>query len=347
MTEILVLGGGHIGKPIAWKLDRQDNMFVYGLDPLIESTSKNIQGSIESPPFGVETHHWDIVVNALPFHLNKVALDFAVRHNAHYVDLSEDVESVEYAKSGAVGYSKCIIPQCGLAPGVVSIIASNLAKKFSNIKSIKIRVGALPQFPDNYFHYNLTWSVDGLINEYMKNAQIIEKGQRKTAQGLSGLEHRVLNGVTYEEFYTSGGIGTLLDTFRYVQDVDYKTLRYPGHRNKIRDVIEWNDGQPDGSLKNLLMTKAPRTTKDKVVIFVEVVGYKPDEFYLSQETYFHEVYSDNNETAIQKTTAGAAVGVIEMLANGKITQTGFIKQEDLNFSDFKASLVVKEAFFGG
>src|SRR5207249_4998570 len=123
------------------------------------------------------------------------------------------------------------MPQCGLAPGFVSIAANHLARKFDKLDEVRMRVGALPQFPTNEMKYNLTWSTDGLINEYGNPCEAIYQGRFIQTLPLEGLEHFSLDGVDYEAFNTSGGVGTLCETLRgKVRTLDYKTIRYRGHR---------------------------------------------------------------------------------------------------------------------
>ena len=95
-----------------------------------------------------------------------------------------------------------------------------------------MRVGALPQFPTNALTYNLTWSTDGLINEYCNPCEAIHDGERMHVLPLEGIEHFSLDGVRYEAFNTSGGLGTLCDTLDgRVRELNYKTIRYQGHRD--------------------------------------------------------------------------------------------------------------------
>jgi saccharopine dehydrogenase-like NADP-dependent oxidoreductase len=106
------------------------------------------------------------------------------------------------------------MPQCGLAPGFIGIVAHHLAKQLRRrCSDVKMRVGALPAFPTNKLKYNLTWSVDGLINEYCHPCEAIHDGEFISALPLEGLEHFSLDGTEYEAFNTSGGLGTLCETW--------------------------------------------------------------------------------------------------------------------------------------
>ena len=166
------------------------------------------------------------------------------------------------------------IPQCGLAPGFVSIVAFDMAKRFEVLDSVKLRVGALPQYPSNALNYNLTWSTDGVINEYCEPCEAIVNGVRREVPPLEELEEFSLDGVTYEAFNTSGGLGTLCDTLEgKVRNLNYRTIRYPGHAAIMRALL--NDlrlRDRRDVLKDILEHAVPTTLQDVVIIFVAVSG---------------------------------------------------------------------------
>src|SRR5262249_26246419 len=130
------------------------------------------------------------------------------------------------------------MPQCGLAPGFVSIVAQHLVDSFESLDTVYMRVGALPQFPSNALMYNLTWSTDGLINEYCNLCEAIHHRRRIEVLPLEGVEHFSLDGVRYEAFNTSGGLGTLCDSLEdRVRELNYKTIRYQGHRDLMTFLV--------------------------------------------------------------------------------------------------------------
>ncbi len=131
------------------------------------------------------------------------------------------------------------MPQCGLAPGFIGIVAHDLAKRLDDVREVKMRVGALPEFPTNALKYNLTWSIDGLINEYCQPCEAIRDGRTQWVQPLEGVEHFSLDGTEYEAFNTSGGLGTLCETLAgKVETLDYKSVRYPGHRDLMKFLLD-------------------------------------------------------------------------------------------------------------
>ncbi len=127
------------------------------------------------------------------------------------------------------------MPQCGLAPGFISIAAAELITHFDELRAVKLRVGALPQHPNNVLKYSLTWSTEGLINEYGNPCQAISDGRLIEVAPLEGLEEIEIDGTLYEAFNTSGGLGSLAETHgAHIESMNYKTMRYPGHCAQMR-----------------------------------------------------------------------------------------------------------------
>jgi saccharopine dehydrogenase-like NADP-dependent oxidoreductase len=281
------------------------------------------------------------VLNAAPFHLTTGIAEAARAARTHYLDLTEDVASTHRVKELAADAGIAFIPQCGLAPGFVSIVAFDMAKRFEVLDSVKLRVGALPQYPSNALNYNLTWSTDGVINEYCEPCEAIVNGVRREVPPLEEREEFSLDGVTYEAFNTSGGLGTLCDTLDgKVRTLNYRTIRYPGHAAIMRALL--NDlrlRDRRDVLKNILEHAVPTTLQDVVIVFVIVTGRKGNQFV--QETYANKIYSRevNGRTlsAIQITTAGAICCVLDLLATDQLPQTGCIRQEEIALKMFVAN----------
>ncbi len=233
--------------------------------------------------------------------------------------------------------STAFIPQCGLAPGLISIVANDLAKRFDSLDSVRMRVGALPQYPSNALNYNLTWSTDGLINEYIEPCAVVE-GKLVTVPAMEEREEFSLDGVTYEAFNTSGGLGTLAKSLEgRVRTMNYRTIRYPGHQAIVKALLnDLNLKNRRDVLKDLFENALPATMQDVVVIFVTVCGWK-DGRYL-QETYANKVYAGvvagKKMSAIQITTAAGITTVLDLLADGKLPQKGFVRQEEISLGEF-------------
>jgi len=236
--KVALLGAGHIGQTIARLLHATGDYQVTVIDrsapALAKLAAEGIQGAVvdteNTVSLAAALRGQTTVVNALPYHLAITAARLALEAGCHYFDLTEDVAATKEIKRLAEGAKTAFMPQCGLAPGFIGIVAHHLAKGFDTLNDVKMRVGALPAFPTNALKYNLTWSVDGLINEYCNPCEAIHDGRAIEALPLEGLEHFLLDGTEYEAFNTSGGLGTLCETLEgRVRNLDYKTVRYPGH----------------------------------------------------------------------------------------------------------------------
>lgn len=256
----------------------------------------------------------------------------------HYFDLTEDVACTRLVKELAGDAESAFVPQCGLAPGFISIIAHDLAKSFDKVQNLHLRVGALPQYPTNALSYNLTWSTDGVINEYCEPCEAIVEGRLIETEALSGIEEFSLDGVKYEAFNTSGGLGTLCETYENkVENLNYRTIRYPGHRDAMKILVkDLRLGERRDVFKDVLEHAIPATMQDVVITFVSVSGWKDGR--LLQENYANKIYAGEMGgkvwSAIQVTTASGICAMVDLLAEGKLPQKGFVRQEDALLSDF-------------
>ncbi|MEO7370730.1 MAG: saccharopine dehydrogenase NADP-binding domain-containing protein, partial [Ilumatobacteraceae bacterium] len=195
-SRLTLVGAGKIGQAIVQLLSAAPEFDVTVIDrdesALGTIRAKGVKAfavDITDPvALAAQVDGQDMVISAAPFHATSTIATAARNAGAHYFDLTEDVDSTRVVKSLAVDSTSALVPQCGLAPGFVSIAAAELARSFDDIRSISMRVGALPQFPTNAFKYNLTWSTDGLINEYGNPCDAIHEGKRIRVLPLEGLE---------------------------------------------------------------------------------------------------------------------------------------------------------------
>ncbi|HJU71935.1 MAG TPA: saccharopine dehydrogenase C-terminal domain-containing protein [Paucimonas sp.] len=282
----------------------------------------------------------DVTLSACPYFLTPVIAAAAKKARSHYFDLTEDVESSRIVKQLALNAETAFVPQCGLAPGFISIVTHDVASRFDSLRDVNMRVGALPIYPSNALKYNLTWSTDGLINEYCNPCEAIVDGQRRETSPLEESEHFSLDGIDYEAFNTSGGLGTLCESLAgKVQNLNYKTVRYPGHRDIIKMLVrDLQLGQPDRRhiLKEVLEAAIPITRQDVVLVFVSVCGMRNGR--LEQETHAKKIYSQevNGQllSAIQLTTAAGLCAMVDLLIEGKLPNRGLVRQEQTRFDDF-------------
>ena len=281
------------------------------------------------------------VISASPFHLTPAISAAAVDVGAHYFDLTEDVESTRRVKALASTAATALVPQCGLAPGFISILAHAMTRKFDSLRDVQMRVGALPVYPTNALKYNLTWSTDGLINEYCNPCEAISDGRLRETLALEEIEAFSLDGVAYEAFNTSGGLGTLCETLEgKVENLNYKTVRYPGHRDLVKMLIrDLRLGQRRDILKDVLEESVPMTHQDVVLVFVTVSGMR--EGRLTQESFAKKIYSKTVGgkvySAIQVTTAAGICAMVDMMRGGMLPTRGFVRQEEADLERFLAN----------
>ncbi|HEX3431346.1 MAG TPA: saccharopine dehydrogenase C-terminal domain-containing protein [Rhizomicrobium sp.] len=346
MKSVALVGGGKIGVAIAELLggsgDYQVTVFDRDEASLERMPSRNVEtrgiAVGDARDFARALDGQEVVLSATPYSLTATVAEAAKRASAHYLDLTEDVESTRTIRRLAEGATTAFIPQCGLAPGFISIVAYDLARKFDKLRDVQMRVGALPVFPTNALKYNLTWSTDGLINEYCNPCESIRDGHRGEVPALEELEAFSLDGIAYEAFNTSGGLGTLCDTLEgKVENLNYKTVRYPGHRDIIKMLVrDLRLGLRRELMKDVLETAIPITYQDVVLIFVTVSGWMDG--HLTQESYAKKIYSqtvgDRLMSAIQITTASGICAMCDLLVQGKLPQKGFVRQEEATLGDF-------------
>ncbi len=278
------------------------------------------------------------LISCLPYFCNESLAFLAKEHNLHYFDLTEDINASTKIESISHGAKTAFVTQCGLAPGFISIVANDLMKKFSGVNAVSMRVGALPVNPNNALKYSLTWSTDGLINEYGNPCIGIVDGKKVSLQPLRDLETITIDGLEYEAFNTSGGLGTLAKTYDgKIDSMNYKTVRYPGHCKKMRFLM--NDlklNEDRDTLKRILENSLPKTNQDVVLIYVGVNGYQKDEFI--EETYVKKIYPQKIEgrtwSAIQVATASSLCAVVDLILQNPNPPQGFVLQESILLNDF-------------
>ncbi|HEV8257435.1 MAG TPA: saccharopine dehydrogenase C-terminal domain-containing protein [Casimicrobiaceae bacterium] len=349
MTPLILLGAGKIGETIA--------QFLHGSgDYMLTVADQDPARLTPIAALGVKTTRADfgdaralaaliggnaMVISACPFYLTPAIAQASVAAGAHYFDLTEDVESTRRVKTLAAGAGTALVPQCGLAPGFISILARAMTRKFENLRDVQMRVGALPVYPTNALMYNLTWSTDGLINEYCNPCEAIIDGNVRETLALEEIEAFSLDGIAYEAFNTSGGLGTLCETLSgRVENLNYKTVRYPGHRDLVKMLIrDLRLGQRRELLKDVLEAAVPMTHQDVVLVFVTVSGMQDGR--LTQESFAKKIYSNTLATrpysAIQITTAAGVCAMVDLVREGVLPQRGFVRQEDADLERFLAN----------
>jgi saccharopine dehydrogenase-like NADP-dependent oxidoreductase len=347
MKKVAVIGGGKIGSMIVDLLAHSGDYAVTVADRSHDQLDRlETEAAVEKVALDItDSRALDqlvrgkfAVLSAAPYNLTTRIAEAAKSNSAHYLDLTEDVASTRHVKKLAADANTAFIPQCGLAPGFITIVAYDLARHFDSLQDVRMRVGALPKYPANALNYNLTWSTDGVINEYCEPCEAIVNGQLREVPPLEENEEFSLDGVTYEAFNTSGGLGTLCETLAgKVRNLNYRTIRYPGHCAIMKALL--NDlrlRDRRDVLKDILENALPATLQDVVIVFVTVSGSKNGR--LVQESYANKIYSHtvngHLRSAIQLTTAGGICTVLDLLAQGVLPSKGFIRQEDISLENF-------------
>lgn len=351
MHNVMVCGAGKIGALITCLLTESgdyqvtiaDKQFT-GADisrlrerfPQLRTVEIDVQdhsGMIKT----IKEHEISTVISSLPYFCNTAVAKLARECNLNYFDLTEDVEVTKTVNTLAQDAATAFVPQCGLAPGFVDIAANSLMQHFDSLDDVRLRVGALPQHPSNSLHYSLTWSTDGLINEYGNPCHAIENGKEVTVPPLAGLETVKIDGLHYEAFNTSGGLGSLAQTYAgKIRNLHYKTMRYPGHCEKMRllmNDLRLNEDRP--TLKRILEHAIPKTYQDVVVIAISVIGQQKGQ--LLEEHYTKKVYPQKiaglEWSAIQVTTASGICVVVDLVLGRNNHYHGLVLQEQFSLDD--------------
>ncbi len=287
----------------------------------------------------------DGVVSAVPYDYNIELTRLAIETGCHYVDLGGNNSVVDrqfsmdsQAKQTGVG----IVPDCGLAPGMASVVAAYAADQLARVDSLKIRVGGLPLHPRTPLNYMLLFSVHGLINEYIEPAVILDNGTIKTVPSMTDVEEidfpRPFG--LLEAFNTSGGTSTLPKTFEgKINYLDYKTIRYPGHCHIMKAMIDlgfcdeekmlFNDARLSRREIFERMLSLPLSYDDEDVTLIRITasGQKGGRNTIIQYQAIEYGDPDAGLTAMMRTTAFPAAIILQMLIEGKISERGVLRQE--------------------
>jgi len=344
IKKIAVLGLGKVGELVA-TLAKESGFSVTGVDSKAreEMPFSVVIGDVTDSQFLEKLFDKnDAVISCLPYFLNKAVIRIASEKNIHYFDLTEDVPTTVYARKLSQN-SECVMaPQCGLAPGFIAIVGSSLARHFTRVRSIELRVGALPQHPKGYLGYAINWSAEGVVNEYLNDCEVISESKIKTVPAMQNLETILINGIKLEAFTTSGGLGTMCETYKgKAHELNYKTMRYPGHMKMMKfffhELLMKEDRKKAGEI---LINAKPPVSDDVVYVHASVEGWK-DKFGIEEfcrdefvRAYYPKTIAGKQWRAIAWTTACSIVAVVEMVSKGTLAASGFIKQEEISLEQF-------------
>jgi lysine 6-dehydrogenase len=356
--RFLVLGAGAMGRAVALDLARSEGVgelvladsdagrlgeaVVFVGSPLVRALGLDVldRGAVVKAMRGS-----DVAISCVPYRFNLDLAKAAVEAGCSFCDLGGNTaivrkELVLDPQARTAGVT--VIPDCGLAPGMATVLAADALGRLDRVEELHIRVGGLPVDPQPPLDYMVLFSPAGLVNEYKERAVVIRDGRVQTVESLEDVEEVVFPEPLgrLEAFNTSGGTSTLPQTMLgKVRNLDYKTVRYPGHCERmrlLRDLGLFEEGPvrlgevevaPRAVLEALLRERLPHEGDDVVLLRVSASGSKDREERTLTYTMVERCDREAGLTAMQRTTAFPASIVAQMLASGEISERGAIPQE--------------------
>lgn len=359
--KVVVLGAGLMGKEVARDLvanDKVEKVFLADIDVSVVQNFVQQLNSEKLEAIQLNANNddelracmakGDVCVNALFYEFNEKVAKTAIEVGVHSVDLGGHIGEVtdhildlhEEAKAKNV----TIIPDLGVAPGMINILAGYGASKLDKVESIKLYVGGIPTKPVAPLNYTRVFSLEGVLDHYTESSKIIIDGQLTEVESLSGVEQVYFDqfGVM-EAFYTSGGTSTLIKTFPNVKTLEYKTIRYKGHAEKfklLRDLgfidkenkvqVNNNEVKVRDVVREALKKKLDQGDQQDALLLRGIVsGEKKGE----QVTYEYETIIIRNQddymTAMARATACTIAVVAVMVGSGVISDRGVFTPETI------------------
>jgi lysine 6-dehydrogenase len=359
--KIAVVGAGLMGRAAVYDLARAQGVAAIDVFDINQETAESVardfgadkatgkfldvsqvepaENLSENPFAGAAA-----VISAVTYKFNPKLTDLAIAAGAHFFDLggNNDTVAEQFKRdSQAKDADVVVVPDCGLAPGMVSILAAAGIREFDQVDSLKIRVGGLPQNPRPPLNYQMVFSAEGLINEYWEPVVILEAGKEKTVPPMSAVEVLEFLGIgKLEAFYTSGGTSTLPQTYRDLVDfLDYKTIRYPGHCELFRPMLEIGlasrepvsvngvSVEPRSVLREVLDKNLSFGEPDLTLVRVDFSGTRDSEQKQLRLQIIDRQDEKTGLTAMMRTTAFPIAIIAWMAASGRITKRGVAPQE--------------------
>lgn len=341
-NKITVLGLGKVGH-LAAELLVDSGFSVTGIDarPVAAPFATKTVDLSDTAALQAALAGQEAVLSCLPYHLNIGVSTVAHGLGLHYFDLTEDVPTTRHIRELAKTSRGLMAPQCGLAPGFVGIVAADLANQFDTVRSIRLRVGALPQNPTGLLGYAFNWSPEGVVNEYLNDCEVIEEGVLKSVSAMEWTESIFIDGMQLEAFTTSGGLGTMCETYLgKIENLDYKTMRYPGHVKLMNFFFHELLMRENRAEAGRILTNAkPPVDEDVVYVHVAAEGRVDGQMRRKEfvRSYYPIEIGGKSRTAIAWTTSASVVAVIEMVRGGALPAQGFLKQEDIPLKPYLAT----------
>ena len=359
--KVVVLGAGLMGKEAVRDLVKSDEVTAVYLADQDVRKAENFADELLSDKLSILVLDarnelqlsevialGDVVINALFYTFNETVAKLAIAAGVHSVDLGGHIggatDAVLKMKEQAEARGVTLIPDLGVAPGMINILAGYGADKLDHVESIRLFVGGVPVNPDPPLNYNIVFSLEGVFDHYTDSSRVIRNGEVLELPSLSEIETVYFEDFgNMEAFHTSGGTSTLIESFPDVQTLEYKTLRYPGHAEKFQLLVDLGllsrestiqvDGKPlrvrDVMRAHLTPKMLLGDKKDAVLLRVLVSG----EASGMPATYEYNMTvtkdTDMNETAMALATANTISVVAQMIGGGTITKRGVYPPESI------------------
>lgn len=358
--KVLVLGAGMMGRAIAYDLQKFSNFdevtlgdkdsttqasakrFLRGTTVKVKQVDASDKNEVEK-----QLQNVDVAISALPYRYNYDLAHSAIKVNTHFIDLGGNntiVERERHLFSKAKANDVTVIPDSGLAPGLVSIITHDIVDHMDTVEYVKLRVGGLPRHPQPPLNYQIVFSPYGLINEYIEDSILLDHGEIIEKESMTDVESIDFPKPfgTMEAFLTSGGCSTLPITYREkIRYLDYKTIRYPGHCEKIKTILDLGFADetqiniagyavsPRDVFVSLLVNHVPTTGEDVVLLKVLSQGRK-DGKKRSRDYQMIDYFDKRNKiTAMMRTTGFPVAITAQMIENGTIRERGVFCPEEI------------------
>lgn len=334
--KALIYGAGRMGKAAGYDLAKQG--FDVEFADLVRGVADICVNGVSEDYLINLFKKYDVVLGCADYSENERLTRLCIEAKTNFCDLGGNNDIVkkqinldgEAKKAGIT-----IVPDCGLAPGMSNLLAAAAIEEMGGqADSVKIRVGGLPINPIPPLNYMITWSVRGLINEYLEPCEVLRNGKIEYIEPLTEIESLIFQNNIYEAFHTSGGLSTLAKNYLgKVENMDYKTIRYPGHAQAFAAmkylglfldrviIYDKEEHYPRKMLEHLIEQKIPSTGYDKIFVRVEVEK--------DSKVIIYEVidYQDSKFSAMAKMTGFSIATVAALLANGNVTDTGVMPGE--------------------
>ncbi len=356
--KIAVIGAGLMGRAALYDLARVDGIEAVGIYDIDAELArrmgekygggKAVAGQLDAADEDLVAEilrGYDAAVSCVTYKYNPGLTRAAIKAGCHFMDLGGNNNVVQQQlemNDPAASAGIIVIPDCGLAPGMVSIFAADGFNRYDRVRSLKIRVGGLPQSPRPPLNYKMVFSAEGLINEYWEPCVILEDGQKKMVHPMTAVESLEFDGVgEFEAFYTSGGTSTLPDTYLgRIDFLDYKTIRYPGHCRLFKPMLEiglasrqpLNIGGQKIEPREVFKAVLDRNLSyeddlDMVLVRLIFEGEKNGKTIKTVYEIVDRQDTRSGLTAMMRTTAFPIAIIAWMAASGQITERGVKPQE--------------------